>query len=242
MFNNKKSDELAPEALARTLITVVIILLIVFPAYNRLHAAFLSSEKKYLQSFENFVNAINKMTPGRQSFELRLNDKSAIIGFSKNTDRYECFNCYSAQNRPTIIFNKPVNEECSGSACICLCKEGFKFEVNDIEGKPTEIGQCQKLACKKIENQDVIDRTIISPNSITESSENTAYWKNGFLFANGVPLANGLKPYDEEYTTLVVEKKSDIIGICNSDMLKIRKELGSYDCILTEYNEDKKIS
>lgn len=241
MLHNKKSETIGPEALVRIIATVAIIFLVVIPAGVKIHAYYSNPEKKYLQSFQDFVDKINKMNLGRDQFELNLNEKSAIIGFSRNADRYECFNCYiGVQNRPSIIFNKPKDNECVNNACICLCNGGFQLIEGDLDGKSMQFGKCiSNFQCKGIE-KNIVDKVIIKvyPGlniKITKLGGGAEYWKNGFLFANGVSGANGLKLSNQEINDFVVEKTPDIIGVCNSDMLKFnRDELHADSCIITE--------
>ena len=242
MLKNKKSETTALEALVRTIATAAIIFLIVIPAGVKLYAYYSNPETKYMQSFQNFVDKINKMNLGRDQFTLNLNEKSAIIGFSKNADRYECFNCYiGVQNRPSILFNKPKDNECNNNACICLCNGGFQLIERDLDGKSTEFGQCTNtLQCKRIEQKNIVDKVIIKTYpgldiKITKLGGGAEYWKNGFLYANGVPGSNGLKLPNQEINDFVVEKNADMIGICNYDMLKFnRDELHTDSCIITE--------
>lgn len=234
MFKNKKADTTSLEALIRVITTVAIIILIVLPLWNKVYAAYFNQDKKYLQSFQSFVDNINEMPRGRETFEMKLKEKSSIIGFSKNSDRYECFSCYvGIQNRPTIIFDKPVNNECSDNACICLC-DGLQLMEQGPEGKVTKLAQCQKLTCKKIEQNDIVNKLVIK---VYRNGEQ--YWKNGFLFVNGVAKANGLKFDNREINTLVVEKKSDTIGVCNSDMIKFNKNELNFDGCIQQINQKK---
>lgn len=234
MLKNKKADDLTLPGLVRIFLAFIIIVLIVYPAGNSLYAATLGKEKRYTQSFQNFVDNINKMSSGRQSFEVMLKEKSAIIGFSKNTDQYECFNCNGMhEDRPTMVFEKPKNEECINNACICLCREEFQIAKGSFEGKSLNQGQCLKLFCKKIERKDIVGKTIL---------KNNQYWKNGFLFINADVEEIGLKAYKQESGTFVVEKRANVIGVCNTDMMKFNKnELGFDSCLITEYEEAKKL-
>ena len=178
------------------------------------------------------------MKLGKETFTLNLKDKSSIIGFSKNSERYECFNCYiGTQDRPAITVDKPKNEFCDGQACICLCSEDFKLIEKDLNGKTEKFGQCSAvLNCKTIEQRDIISKVTIKTYSginigFTTLGGGEEYWKNGFLFTNGVSGANGLKLYSDELNTLIVEKRSNVIGICNKDMLVFNNDkLGFNNC------------
>lgn len=235
MLFNKKSATLSPEALVRIVGALLIILLIILPFYNKVSAAY--SNQKYLKSFENFADKINKMSLPRETFLLNLKEKSAIIGFSKNADRYECYNCYiGVQNRPSIIFNKPKDEACSDNACICFCSE-FALVEENLDGKQIKSGKCSvKLTCRKIEQGDIVNKVVIKTYSgLLGVGGGEEYWKNGFLFVNGISRANGLRLYSNELNTFIVEKKSNLIGVCNTDMIQFNKNNLNFDgCIKTE--------
>jgi hypothetical protein len=243
MLKNKKS--LVLESLVRLVVTIGVLLLIVFPAGERVYTAFFGSDTKYLQSFEEFVNNINDMRLERETFSIRLREESAIAGFSKNSDKFECYNCYvGVQDRPTIIFNKPKTQDCSGRACICLCKDDFKLNNDILNGKTIKVAECEELTCKSL-NKDIVENLPVKiyPGfkmfgfQILGGAE---YWKNGFLFANGVTGTNGLKLYNQESNNLIVEKRQNFIGICNPDMLKYNlDELKTDRCIVTEKELNK---
>lgn len=248
MLKDKKSILMVPETLVRIIITIAIVLLIVFPLWSRLEAAFFNTDKKYIVSFENLVRDINNMGQGRETFLLAMKDKSAIIGFSKSASRYECFNCYvGVVNRSTVFFDKPAKPECAGKACICLCND-FKLEDNteNLFDKSIKSGKCSELQCRQL-NADVPERTSIKlyPGLdiwIATLGGGTEYWKNGFLYARGVSGANGLKLYTEENVNFIAERRSNTIGICNYDLLGFNQDtLGIDRCVITALDEAKKL-
>lgn len=246
MLKAKKSILIIPESLVRILIAIAVVLLIVFPLWNRLEAAFFNTDKKYTESFENFVRDINNVGQGRETFLLRMKDKSAIIGFSKSASRYECFNCYvGVQNRPTVFFDKPTKPECAGKACICLCND-FKLEDSTENDKSIKSGKCSEIQCRPL-NADVPERTSIKlyPGLdiwVAIIGGGTEYWKNGFLYARGVSGANGLKLYTEENVNFIAERRGNTIGICNYDLLGFNQDaLGIDRCVITALDEAKKL-
>lgn len=212
------------------------------------------AKSMYLQSFEEFVDGINKMTAKNQNFLLELNKKSAIIGFRKGVNRWECYGCLDlgvkAQKHPNKIFNKPNDPKCSKSACICLCDGAFRvLEEKAPASEREDIGQCQgELICKKLD-VDIVEKTIIHKYSM---SSDVHHWGNGFLFTN-VLDANGL-PFKDQFNTdagtrkLIVEKRciSDpvqegeyqcYIGVCNEDMLDFNEDKLKIDgCINKDYS------
>ncbi len=248
MFNGKKSVVSNLETIVRIGAALLLIFLIVLPLWNKAHAALTSQQ--YQRSFERFVDDINKMNLGKDTFTISLKEKSAIIGFSKNSERYECFNCYiGVQNRPSVIVNKPKNEYCDNKACICLCGEAFNLLESSLDGKSMKLGQCSSLLkCKTVERLDIIDKVVIKTypginlGIATLGGGGQEYWKNGFLFANGISGANGLKMHSDNLNVLNVEKRLNLIGVCNADMLGFNKNTLKFDsCIITEYDEAKKL-
>ena len=244
MFHNKKAILESPEALIRLMITLGVILLIVFPFWDTIYSyvikPLLNPDSGYIKSFEDFVNNINKMKLEIETFSLKLKEGTVIIGFSKGAERYECYGCLgSNKDKPRVVFNKPTNQECADSACICLCSNGFKLQTDKIENRITYFGQCTKLRCKKIEQYNIIDKVIIRQFAkihLIVSGETGLYWKNGFLFTNGISTPpNGLGRYNEKISTFVVEKRDNFIGVCNFDMMSYNKEeLNSNNCIIRQ--------
>lgn len=208
-------------ALVRIIIAIAVLFLIVIPACNKLRAYLSNSET---ESFGAFVDKINKMdSNSKEDFAFRLEEKSAVVGFSKDANRYECFNCYvgTASPRATIIFNRPADQDgCSGGVpCACLCSS-LKLEQEN-----PKVAQCSSLLCKKISsatmgNLDVTGKTIVKKYPFG----GTEHWNNGFLFVNGVAGANGLRLYNENPMLLYIEKKGNIIGVCNKDILDLNRD------------------
>lgn len=238
LFNGKKgeSETISMDALIRWIGAAFLALAILFigcRAWGQFSAH--TSSK----SFENFIGDIDKMTRRDSTLTISMQPKSAIIGFSRGAQRFECFNCgIGNQNRPSAVFDKPSHEACIGSSCICLCSE-FKLEEGSIDGKSTQIGKClSKLICQPVK-YNIVDKTIVHVYPSTGVQE---YWKNGILFANGIAGANRLRISNADVTRLKVEIRSDVMGICNDDMIQFNKEQLKFDgCINTEYDEAKRL-
>src|SRR3989338_181491 len=226
-INNKKAVELSIKAIVRLIIALAVLFLVVFPACNKLRSYFFGADTG---SFDTFVEGINEMSSDGDSFVLRLNEKSAVIGFGKTTDRYECYRCTApegAMGFVSLIILKPA--ECGGDACACLCSE-IKHEYKSFEGGMATVGECQKPVCRKL-NPDIVNKLVVhvhpsytTPVKLAELLKNPNQyinlWINGFLFANGFDEANELnKLNNEDITTLYVEKKGNLIGVCNKAIL-----------------------
>ena len=243
MLKNKKSFDINTDFIVRLVFVAAVILLIVMPAGSKLYAKIFS--QMYDKSFESFVNEINKPDFGKEDFQLRLKAKSAIVGFSKNTERFECINCYGAfDDKPTIIFEKPKREECLAGACVCLCSEGLGLEKS--EDMPTGTIHCSEMTCIKVEQRDIIDKVIIRTNDasifgVDVPGGATEYWKNGFLYVNDMDGINGIKSHNEEINYFKVEKRQNIVGVCNQDIFNLNKKLGFNTCVITKFDEAKKL-
>lgn len=250
MRKNKKS------AVLGSLLMIVLALLFFFfavkPMWENVSTYIFDTNRKYIVSFEEFVEEVNNMRTGIEQFEIQLKDKSAIIGFSKGASRFECFNCYIGdQGRPRIIVDKPHNIECQDSACACLCTGEFKLEekgLDEFGGKQTRNGSCQNPICKSLDD-DIVDKTVVKRFEglnlwlFTVGEGVTEHWNDGFLFTRNIAGANGLKLYNEELTTLIVEKErissptspgeiTGVIGVCNLDMFDYNKNnLGFEGCL-----------
>lgn len=237
---NKKS--LATSALVRTIITIITLIAVLSISTN-IYGSIINTEEKYVRSFEEFVDNANNVKVGIETFTLSLKKNSAIIGFSKNSDSYKCIDCYAeiGNPKPIVVIEKPRSSICSQSACICLCN-GLKLEDKKTKEESMRVGQCEKLYCKTLES-DIIDETPIKAYMEVESGagpvviEIKAMWNNGFLFANSIYGANGLKQYDKVVIPLYVEKKQNIIGICNPDIRKYHKQEFGFDgCIAKKFD------
>ena len=243
MLKNKKSFEINTDFIVRLAFVAAVILLIVVPAYSKLYAKF--SGQMYDRSFQDFVKEINKPDLGQGDFQLRLKPKSAIVGFSINAESFECINCYGYfDDRPTLVFERPKTEECSASACICLCSKGLSLEKTEV--MPTGAIHCQGLFCMKVEKRDITDKVVIKAYdaSIFGASVPVGaaeYWKNGFLYVNGMDGINGIKSYDEEINYFKVDKRQNIVGVCSQDIFNINKKSGFNTCLITKFDEAKKL-
>ncbi|MFH0868511.1 MAG: hypothetical protein V1831_04310 [Candidatus Woesearchaeota archaeon] len=249
MIKNKKSLGVI-STLLTIILAIAMLVWIVFPAGKAAYAAFFGPEQDYIKSFEKFVDGINHMSSDGMQISVKLKKESAIIGFSKNTDRYECYRCDApegAMGFVSIIFERPKNTECSGNPCACLCSKGLKFEYKDFEGSKATVGECQDLVCKKLEH-DIVDKVIVwVHDSYTDSDELAKrlqspdqyikLWMNGFLFANSLDDASELnKLNNKETSTLFVEKIHNYgplqegepeysVGVCNKEMFDFHNEI-----------------
>jgi hypothetical protein len=239
MLKNKKARGETLGAIGRLVLAGISLAVVGAILYNIFGPA-ISGQKDYSESFEEFVEEINSLEPEEAS--LGLNKKSAVVGFSRGPESYECKNCYfdSSSAGGSLTFSmhsirvdKSTSTECSGKACVCFCDKGFILKTEDIETSTIgliplfhfkQIGQCRKdIVCKALNDElDIVHKTIIKENDGVE-------WKNGFLFLRGV---EGINIPDREILLLFVQREGNEIGVCNGDMMEYNKEiLGIDGCI-----------
>lgn len=228
MVNNKKSI-MVMDAILRLVIALAALFVLVIPGCVWIRENFLDSDKKYIQSFEEFVDGINEMNLKTiDSFFLEMKKKSAIIGFKKGADTFTCQKClplYSGLTTyyHTITVDKPSNSECSEGACVCLCNEEFTLDDAEYDSKENIFyygGNCKNFKCSSL-NHDIVQRTIINKKENIE-------WKDGFLLLRDVMgLGSDVEPsilYKVQMRNLPGPiKPGDTfteIGVCNEAMLK----------------------
>lgn len=245
-MKNKKALMIA-STLVKIIIALVVLFLIVIPACNKVREYFFSYGTT--ESFETFVDGINSMEPGTKQFVLRLDEGSGVIGFGREAyGSYENdFKCYcgskmsglTSLERLNVIIDKPSNPECNDKACICLCELETLGET--IDGGSGTHGNCKRIiSCKGLNAIDITDKTMIDKKSNLPllGGDWFQYWKKSFLFYRSIAgiseYLNGLGSNlnKEEVITLSVEKRGNLVGVCNSNMLKFNKErLGINGCI-----------
>lgn len=231
MIKNKKS------LLGAKALVLIIVAIVAFSAIynlgNKAYASVVKPERKEADSFKKFVEDINQMRPGSSPFLLDfLGKNSAIIGFSKGSESYECVDCYG-NTRPKTIVNKPPDPKCEDDACVCICSGQFELVETEFEGETTKFGQCRIL-----EECEALDKDIV--NKLTIPGGSNGYWKDGFLLVIDVPGLNGLGPFDPKINHIVVEKRKNVMGFCTKDILEYnKKELGFDSCIPKNIDESE---
>lgn len=211
----------------RIIIMLLVLFLVILPACNKIRSVFFDSGEKYVQSFEDFVEGVNKMelgtdtNPTKQEFPIKLEIKRAMVGFRSDADKFECFNCWDKDKK--YVYDKPRVDECEEKACVCLCRDELKFEEIKSEGKKVKVGKCDYL-CKNLK-EDIIEQTV----TVNERRGTNIIWNNGFLFAGLLSTAGGIDP--KLINQLYVDKTLDTIAVCNDDMLRHNEEIGIDGCM-----------
>lgn len=136
------------------------------------------------EEFNRLAKEINELRVGdvNQVF-VTLDTGTSIIGFSKTSNSYECYDCGTEKGGLSSFFKKPNNEQCSNQPCICLCR--LPKTANTIA--PYEI-TCENMPCKPL-NEDLAafvelrkyfeDLEKRDPEKYTKLLN--AKWKGGFL-------------------------------------------------------------
>lgn len=224
MIKNKKSL-IVIEAIIKLLILLAVITWVIVPLFNKAHDALFDPEQDYINSFNSFVEWVNFElgVDERDDFELEIGAKRAVVGFSKDADRFECINCWDKDK--TLVYDKPFDdEECQGTACICLCRDEFKFKEIEFSGKKVKSGSCD-YTCKAL-NPDIVTQTV----TVNSRSNTNIIWNNGFLFASLLPLSNGLVSSGVFTKRVYVDKTQDTISVCNDEMLEHNVNIGIDGC------------
>ena len=192
----------------------ILALLIFFPTVL-FGSKLLRQSNKGQESFANLVQAID--SPGRplrdgevRSTAFYLDDKSIVVGFSKDSTRFENHEYeYGRANPDSIVFilNKPKSCE-SQKACLCICKN-FDFLITNADLYTTE---CENPVCKSFDNIDFLHEKVVRT---FENGKPHFAWKGGFLHLRNVPtVANGLEQNQISTRTFYVQKYHDIIDVC----------------------------
>src|SRR3989338_1692453 len=126
-MNSKKSGIPVLSAILRIVIAIVLVF-IFFAACSKVRNALSNKDDKVIDSFNELANGINDMSSTAKSFEVEFKKGTAILGFRNGGGaalNWDCINC-----GPTRAYLRPTNSECVGSACVCLCSDGFSFASN----------------------------------------------------------------------------------------------------------------
>lgn len=213
------------EALMRTIIAVVLILIVLNIGKNVADAMFGGSNS--LKSLENLANKLNsnELQEGFSREELISLDRgTALIGFSRGWD-YECYGCgRKSSDQLESRFKRPSDHECQNSACICLCLKGLpqnrgsEQDVLDIT--------CSRLVCKKI-NENIVPKIDLGEKPYRAANgrplRHSISWQGGFLYARDAGLdgsISGLLRNSQSTIQVIIEKKSvsgiTFVGVCPS--------------------------
>ena len=178
-----------------------------------------------LSSYNKLIELVESVKDGEiLSLPYYMDKKTALIGFSNDSNRFECNNCEFTLER-TSVFNKPTSTTCEDdSSCICLCTEGFKYG----EGTQSRYQfSCEKMYCSSFQSLKFLDKVDV------KSSNLRAYWECGFLYGRTIhKIANGLLPNNIATRTFYVQRYKNTVHVCTESPCitdKIKEQIDSKD-------------
>lgn len=179
---------------------------------------FLKLSNKALESYNKLGELINLVKDGETlSMGYYMDKKSIIVGFSRDSNRFENHEYRYGIDRKIpdqidFVLNRP-NECKNQKACICLC---CNIKIEQKTKPYTAIcNKCGKEpACKSFDNIDILSEKIVRRygNGKPQNS-----WKGGFLHLRDVPVAvvvNGLGQNEVGTRTFYVQRYKNIVDVC----------------------------
>lgn len=212
---NKKA--LTLEFFMRTVLAIAAFFALLHIGRNVAEAAF--GGDKELQSFNLLVERISEAPNGREPFDIRLREGSAIIGIGNWMGEYTCVSCKKSTFSPSYQLSKKAMGGCvEAQSCLCLCRGLGEEAVNN----GLYALSCQKILCKPLDIDFVGE---IEVKYIIERGKGpitgTRQWKNGFFYVRAkddeTPF-NGLgsidAPNKNERQPVYIEKRGKLVGLC----------------------------
>lgn len=192
---------------------------------------FLNLSDKAMESYSKLGEIVNSVKNGEElSMPVYMDKKSVIVGFARNSNRFENHGYVYDRKEPddiVFVFNRP--KECSSlKACICICMD------TDIDQKSKPYSAiCNKgMKCESFGNIDILSEKIVRAygNGKPQNS-----WKGGFLHLRNVPaVANGLLQNQIDTRTFYIQRYRDVVDVCLSSQCiteEIKKQIDLNDPI-----------
>lgn len=214
----KRKKALLFEAFARILIMIIAIFVIFNISKKIVEAAGIGGSN-IGQEFYRFATQINELKIGdaNQVF-VTLDSNTAVIGFNKDSTRYECYNCGTGKNELSSFFKKPDIEQCNEKACICLCTKLLSIETPEysVSNTPYEL-KCKGMKCAPLDD-DLAGVTELK-NYFAELSKKEpqkydgfkdARWEGGFMLerhSRGNFVTNSLPSSNLRRFTVFIDKE-----------------------------------
>jgi len=135
---------------------------------------FFKLSDKSTSSYSKLLQLVSEIKDGELlSMPLYMDDNTAIIGVSKNSDKFEA----KIKDPPVITAYFEHNDpKCANKACICLCKE---IEIED-QGKIT----CEEKKCSPFDKIDFLETRPLTDFSVPQPHPGLYKydytWENGF--------------------------------------------------------------
>jgi len=218
MRKNKKASIISLEVLIGVVISIIIIVSAVTIISNFYRLS--NSSKDSFNQLVALIEKVNQNNPGTiQSMPLRMDKGTAIIGFTKDDEKFEAMGFVGSQVGTPLIgnyfFPKPIDKGCKkDKACICLCRElDTEYEEGEIKCKD------EHLICKTFEELEFSNPFLISKSlNFYEPKKD----------AKVSEFAQFKAVYVEKYN----EYSENSVAVC--------METEEDSCISQEYKEEKK--
>ena len=185
---------------------------------------FFNLSTKSQESLTGLGNVISRVDDnGLESTPLYLDQKSVLVGFSKDSSRFENYG-YSYASPSSIVISSSVavfdrSKDCKPmKACICICA-GYELNKKNNPFK----AKCDEMKCNSLDNIDFLNEKIIKKN---QRGNTEILWKGGFIFGREVPVeAIGVSDEKELVksqlktnapSTLYIERYKGITDVCAS--------------------------
>lgn len=163
---------------------------------------------KGIESFNKLAEIIASLKDGEQlSSPIYMEQKSFIVGFAKNSNRFENHRFRYSGIEPTdvaLVFDKP--EKCAGKSCLCFCNA---MDLNQKQ-KPISILCNKEPICTPFNSIDFLPEKIIRKD---ETGKTRLLFKGGFIFIRGFGI-EALNPNQATTFTAYAERYKNIVDVC----------------------------
>lgn len=174
---------------------------------------FLNLSNKAMESYSKLGEIVNSVKNGEElSMPVYMDKKSVIVGFAKNSNRFENHGyVYDRKEPDDIVFAFDRPKECSSlKACICICLD---TDINQ-KTKPASAICNKGLKCASFDSIDLLSEKIVRTYG-NDKPQNS--WKGGFLHLRNVPaVANGLLQNQIDTRTFYIQRYKDVVDVCLS--------------------------
>ncbi len=242
MISNKTNKKaiMITEALMRLMIAIVLLFIVFKIGKQVVYALFGGSNS--IQSFEKLVEEMNSIKGYENPKEilLSMDKETAVVGFSKNSEEFQCKGCKDTSFGIYFI-KKPYNEECKNEPCICLCR-GLTLG-NDPDRMDETKFECKQFFCKKLKYdiapkisfKETLDKKKVI--TLNYPSSHSPYWENGFFFMRlGSTYLKKSNPFSDRITELIGDEGTKIVVTIQEEFVNGKYYVGACPirpCIIT---------
>jgi len=217
---NKKADTLSYRELILIVVSVIAFIFFVSCAKNILTPLFFNPDESYNDLIASIGEVADNPDLELKATVLNIDDKSAVIGFTKETSQIEMGFFRKGERVLFRYFIKKPNECKDNPSCICLCKgmgksaEDTTATAEGVAYKTKEV-ICEDITCAGF------DFSILKEyeEKCENNNEVCLASKGGFIIERGVSEIFGITGLGRESIserTVYIEKDKDkgIIAVC----------------------------